>query len=96
MTDIGEEAAVRASLDDALGDLLRAAVDNPTEPDAASHARIDHVLDLRMTPHRHLAWALAEAEALKRQLKAGLREQALDTIAGAYSVRHADGREPSL
>lgn len=96
MTDIDEEAAVRASLDDALGELLRTAVDNPTEPDAASYARIDHVLDLRMTPHRHLAWALVEAEALKRQLKSGLQGQALDTIGGAYSATHADGREPRL
>ncbi|MCJ2085835.1 hypothetical protein MKK88_07490 [Methylobacterium sp. E-005] len=69
---MGEEAAVRASLDYALGDLLRAAVENLTEPDAVSCARIDAVLDRQMASHRDLAWALAEAEELKHRLKAGL------------------------
>ncbi|MCJ2067237.1 hypothetical protein MKK75_00175 [Methylobacterium sp. J-030] len=87
MNDTGEEAAVQASLDGALGDLLRAAVENPTEPDATSYARIDAVFDHRMAPHRHLAWALAEAERLKRQLKSGLRGHAPDAVEDVASAR---------
>lgn len=67
------EAAVQASLDSALEDLFRAAIANPVESDAATCARIDEVFDRRMMAHQHLAWAQAEAAALKRRLKAGLK-----------------------
>ncbi|MCJ2067574.1 hypothetical protein MKK75_01940 [Methylobacterium sp. J-030] len=87
MKDTDKEAAVRASLDDVLGDLFRAAVENPTELSTASYARIDAALDRRMMPHRHLAWALAEAERLKRQLKSGLRGHAPDAVEDVASAR---------
>ena len=64
--DLDDDAVVRASLDAALEDLLRAAV-------AESCARIDDVFALRLAAHRHRAWALAEAEALSHRLKSGLR-----------------------
>jgi hypothetical protein len=83
MDDTGEEAAVRASLDGALGDLLRAAVENPTETGVVTSDRINAVFDNRMAPHRHLVWALAEAEALKRRLKAGLRGHTPDDTSRA-------------
>ena len=96
MGDMGEEAAVQASLDGALEDLLRAAVESPTEPYSASCARIDAVFDCRMAPHRHLAWALAEAEALKRRLKCGLYGHAPDAVAETHGTRNMDKREACL
>lgn len=87
---------MRASLDGALGDLLRAAVDNPGEPDAASCTRINAVFDRQMAPHRHLAWALAEAEALKRRLKAGLFEHTSDAVGEVDSMRDPDLGEAQL
>lgn len=96
MDDTGEEAAVRASLDSALGDLLRVAVENPAETGAASCARINAVFDYWMTPYRHLAWALAEAEGLKRRLKAGLYGHPLNPDGASSSSEHHDLREPNL
>ena len=87
MNDTDDQVAVRASLEGALGELLRAAVENPTEPNAASYARIDTVFDHRMAPHRHLAWPLAEAEALKHRLKTGLRGSAPDAVGEMDSER---------
>ncbi len=90
MEDACAQAAVRASLDDALGDLLRDATQNPTEPDAVSCARIDAVLDRRMAPHQHLDWALAEAETLKRRLKAGLQAHALDAARQTHGAKRGN------
>ena len=66
-------AAVRRSLDDALADLVRASVENPTEPYAASCARIDRAFGERMAPYRDLDWAVDRATALQHVLKQGLR-----------------------
>lgn len=62
-------AAVRRSLDDALADLVRAAIEDPRASYAVSCARIDRAFDDRMAPYHHLAWAMDQAEALQRVLK---------------------------
>lgn len=67
-------ADVRRCLDDALADLMRAAVEDPTASYAASCARIDRAFEYRMAPYQHLAWAMDQAEALQRALKDGLRQ----------------------
>lgn len=69
----GDEAVVRASLDGALEDLIRVAVEAGPEPYGVSCTRIDRAIDHRIAPHVGLAWARARAEALRHQLKAGLR-----------------------
>lgn len=96
MSAMTEEASVRASLDGALGDLLRAAVGSRTEPHVASCVRIDAVFDHRMASHRHLAWAHAEAEALKHRLKVGLRGHCAATAGQANSASCAAAEEPRL
>ncbi|MCJ2118747.1 hypothetical protein FV242_19675 [Methylobacterium sp. WL64] len=67
-------AAVRRSLDDALSDLVREAVEEPTESYAASCARIDRAFGDRMAPYRDLDWAVDRATALQHVLKQGLRQ----------------------
>ena len=67
-----DEAVVQASLDAALEDLVRAAVEVGSEPYAVSCARIDQAFDDRMVRHRHLTWARLLAKGLKMQLKLGL------------------------
>lgn len=94
MDDKGAEDAVQASLDGALEDLLRAGVESRTERSAASCVRIDAVFDHRMAQHRHLAWALAEAETLKRRLKAGLHGHIPDA-AGRANGASGGNREGS-
>lgn len=69
----GDEAVVRASLDGALEDLIRAAVEAGPDSYGVSCTRIDRAIDRRIAPHVGLAWARARAEALRHQLKAGLR-----------------------
>lgn len=94
MSAMGKEAAVRASLDVALEDLLRAAVESRTEPDAESCARIDAVFDHRMASYRHLAWACAEIDALKHQLKVGLCGHRAATASRANGANYAAAGEP--
>lgn len=67
LSEVG--AAVRRSLDDALADLVRAAVEDPTASYVASCTRIDRAFENRMAPYQHLAWATDQAEALRRVLK---------------------------
>jgi hypothetical protein len=67
-------AAVHRCLDDALADLVRGAVGDPTASYTASWARIDRAFEDRMAPYHHLAWAMDQAEALRRALKHGLRQ----------------------
>lgn len=69
----GDEAVVRASLDGALEDLIRVAVEAGPEPYGVSCTRIDRAIDRRIAAHVGLPWARARAEALRHQLKAGLR-----------------------
>lgn len=69
----GDEAIVRASLDGALEDLIRGAVEAGPEPYGVSCTRIDRAIDRRIAAHIGLPWARARAEALRHQLKAGLR-----------------------
>ncbi|MCJ2124784.1 hypothetical protein [Methylobacterium sp. J-077] len=82
LTEVG--AAVHRNLDDALADLVRAAVEDPTASYAASCARIDRAFEDRMAPYQHLAWAMDQAAALQRKLKDGLRQ-------GPYRT---DGNDP--
>ena len=96
MDDMSQETVVRTSLDDALHDRLRAVVENPTEPCVASCTRSDAVLDHRMASHRRLTWTLAEAEALKRRLKAALHGGALVAVGEAHGARSLDLGEPTL
>lgn len=84
----GQDAAVWASLDGALEDLLRVAATNPTASYAQSCALVDDAFDRRMSPHRHLAWAWTEAQVLRRQIKAGLDRQWRD--ADARNTRPPD------
>ena len=92
---MSENAAVRANLDGALEDLVRMAIEVGPELDAVTCDRIDHVFARRMADHKHLAWALAEAEVLKRQLKAGLHGQALHAVGGADDEKCTDMGEQS-
>lgn len=75
MDDARAQAAVRASLDGALEDLLRSAVEAGLEPYAISCARIDAAFDSRMVPYRQLSWAMDEAATLKCALKQGLQRR---------------------
>ena len=68
----GVSAALRRGLDDALTDLVRAAVEDPPTSYAASCARIDRAFGDRMAPYWSLDWAVEQAEALQRALKEGL------------------------
>jgi hypothetical protein len=67
-------AAVRRSLDDALEDLVRAAVEDPTGPNATSCARIDRAIGGRMAPYWNLDWAVDRVTALRHALKQSLRQ----------------------
>lgn len=67
-------AAVRRSLDDALADLVRAAIEDPRASYTVSCARVDRAFNDRMAPYQHLAWAMDQAEALRRAFKDGLRQ----------------------
>lgn len=67
-----DKAVIQTSLDGALEDLVRAAVEAGSEPYAVSCTRIDRAFDDRMALHRHLVWAHMLAEGLKMQIKLGL------------------------
>ena len=92
------EAVVQASLDGALEDLVRAAVEAGPEPYAVSCARIDQAFDQRMAPHRHLTWARLLSEGLKMQLKLGLHRHvsASDTARQTHGSKLAALAVPSL
>ncbi|MCJ2117287.1 hypothetical protein MKK65_12075 [Methylobacterium sp. J-001] len=88
LSEVG--AAVRRSLDDALGELVRAAIENPTEAYAASCARIDQTFADRMAPYRSLSWAMDQAAALQHALKQGLRNPAVtrEMSGGVHTAAH--------
>ncbi|SFL36904.1 hypothetical protein [Methylobacterium pseudosasicola] len=88
LSEVG--VAVRRSLDDALEELVRAAIENPTESYAASCARIDRAFDDRMAPYRSLSWAMDQAATLQHALKEGLRHLSYRSGKGSMRAGAAD------